>query len=309
MADLEKEPPKKIEAEDEEPIIELEDEIDAEPGDLLDLEQNLLDLEKEIGRRLGEEPEPDAERRAEPPELSTVGWDDAGGADRASGAAEKPLDDLDWLLSGLNQAVSPGTEKVEDVLENELLQGPFDEEEQFLEAEEIEDDEAPPPEVEKPALALDLPDAGRIDDELAWLDEPAGREAAEGDAFSSETPLPPSDVDLILGAPAFPTAEALFPPEPPGVETQPAAAPETALPAALAAAPLTGVPGTAAPAPESAPLSERIALSREEIESAVARLIAEKYGARIEAIIFEAIEKAVSKEIERLKGLLRDADL
>ena len=44
----------------------------------------------------------------------------------------------------------------------------------------------------------------------------------------------------------------------------------------------------------------------DQIDSILERVIREKFGGKIEGIIYEAIEKAVSKEIERLKGALLD---
>jgi len=44
--------------------------------------------------------------------------------------------------------------------------------------------------------------------------------------------------------------------------------------------------------------------STEHIDQAIERVINEKFAGRIENIIYEVIEKAVAKEIDRLKGVL-----
>ena len=43
---------------------------------------------------------------------------------------------------------------------------------------------------------------------------------------------------------------------------------------------------------------------RGKIDAAIERIINEKFSDKIEGIIYEVIEKAVSKEIDRLKGAL-----
>ena len=55
------------------------------------------------------------------------------------------------------------------------------------------------------------------------------------------------------------------------------------------------------PEPESV---ESLAVSPELIAATVERVLNEKYSAKIEKIIYEVIEKVVSKEIDRLKGVL-----
>jgi hypothetical protein len=51
-----------------------------------------------------------------------------------------------------------------------------------------------------------------------------------------------------------------------------------------------------------------IGIIPEHLDSVIARLIDEKFSARIENIIYEAIAKAVSKEIDRLKEMLLEND-
>ena len=52
---------------------------------------------------------------------------------------------------------------------------------------------------------------------------------------------------------------------------------------------------------------ESAGLSPEQIDKAIERVINEKFAGRIENIIYEVIEKAVAKEIDRLKGVLLDS--
>ena len=42
----------------------------------------------------------------------------------------------------------------------------------------------------------------------------------------------------------------------------------------------------------------------EQIDAAIERIINEKFSDKIEGIIYKVIEKAVSKEIDRIKGAL-----
>ena len=49
------------------------------------------------------------------------------------------------------------------------------------------------------------------------------------------------------------------------------------------------------------------AVTPDQIDSILERVIEEKFSGKIEDIIYEAIEKVVSKEINRLKGSLLDS--
>jgi hypothetical protein len=52
--------------------------------------------------------------------------------------------------------------------------------------------------------------------------------------------------------------------------------------------------------------AEAVSVTPDQIDAIVERVIKEKFGGNIETIIYEVIEKAVSKEIDRLKGALLD---
>ena len=53
---------------------------------------------------------------------------------------------------------------------------------------------------------------------------------------------------------------------------------------------------------------ESLPVTPDQIDSIIERVIKDKFGGNIENIIYEIIEKAVSKEIDRLKGALLDHD-
>ena len=58
--------------------------------------------------------------------------------------------------------------------------------------------------------------------------------------------------------------------------------------------------------PEVEDTTESLAVTPDQIDSMLERVIKDKLGGKIENIIYEVIEKAVSKEIDRLKGALLD---
>jgi len=60
--------------------------------------------------------------------------------------------------------------------------------------------------------------------------------------------------------------------------------------------------------PEPAMKAESPALTPEQVDKAIERLINEKFSGKIETIIYNVIEKTVSKEIDRLKGILLEDD-
>jgi len=82
-------------------------------------------------------------------------------------------------------------------------------------------------------------------------------------------------------------------------------------PLAPASAPLVPLP-PAAPTQtfiEAPSTIEGAALSNEQIEAAVERLIERRLGGSLESIVRRAVETAVTKEIKRLQQLLLDYDL
>jgi hypothetical protein len=57
-------------------------------------------------------------------------------------------------------------------------------------------------------------------------------------------------------------------------------------------------------AEETAEVADLGTISNQQIEDAIERLIHQNYSEKIETIIVQVIEKAVSKEIEKLKDML-----
>ena len=58
--------------------------------------------------------------------------------------------------------------------------------------------------------------------------------------------------------------------------------------------------------PEEDKEDEPLKVSSDQVDAIIERVINDKFGGKIEKVIYEAIEKAVSKEIDRLKGALLD---
>lgn len=334
MSDAKQSDPKRppIESLDDESVIDLVDEVSGGPadGDLSDLEKNLLNLERSFSRGLAETGE---ELRASPelPDLN-----DLAGFDFEEEDAERPVPDtlppatakeplptgmepeLDWLLDEVSPAEDPargagGTDN--DVTEI----SEFDE--QFLEVEDVLDiptpaeNESDDGNVDETLELLDIDDDG-IDNELVWFDDldpppDPGGGAPAGPA--GVAPLAPADARLFSDAPAADTTAAdLFD-----------AFVQSGLPVgddalatagllAAAAAPLTATPDTAALsqsqfADVSQPPAAN-ALTEDQIDAAVERVITRMYAGTIETIILQSIEKAVFKEIERLKNRLLEND-
>jgi hypothetical protein len=329
MADSEKRDPEepKTQAPDNgEPIIDLVDEVgdaDRGPG-FSDLEKNLLDLERAIGVSLGEEPAAEGETAFELPEIPDI--DVLGGEDpteeligseaeeqppahRGSGAATDS--DIDWLFQELGSRGSHG----KDVGSDAALGGvtditEFDEE--FLEAEEIDDDDDEPlglaqdhatEEDEEGIELLDFEEE-EADNEIVWLDEIAAEAAGDADDLPAISAAPDEEGrdELAPGAAAQPA-------ETGGSGTPDPYRPQPPPLAAAAVAPLLSPVGWSPQGPESdADPLEGALISPEQIEAAVERIIDQKFAGRIEAIILQAIEKAVSREIERLKRALLEND-
>ena len=327
MSDAKKSDPKRplIEYLDDELIIDLVDEVPGGPadGDLSDLEKNLLNLERSFSRGLEKTGE-DLRTSPELPDLNDLnGFDfEEDDAQRpASGtlppaAAKEPLPDstepeLDWLLDEVVYAPAADPARAAGGTDNEVTEiSEFDE--QFLDAEEImgsppaaEDESDGGNDEETPEL-LDLDD-NDTDNELVWFDDldtlpDHGAVAQAGQA--GVAPLEPADTRTTAADlfDAFVQVE-----KPAGGDAL-----ATAGLAAAAAARLTAITGTAAPTHSSTagglqpPAAN--ALTEDQIDAAVERVITRMYAGTIETIIRQSIEKAVYKEIERLKNRLLEDD-
>jgi hypothetical protein len=334
MSDSKKSDPKRpsIQFLDDEPIIDLVDEVSEGPadGDLSDLEKNLLTLDRSFGRGLEKTGE---DLRPFPglPDLNDLNGfdfeeDDAGrpasGA-LAPAAAKEPLPDgtepeLDWLLDEVASAPAEDPARGAGGTDNDVTEiMEFDE--QFLEAEEVIDgqpaaeDESDGENDDETLELLDLDDDD-IDNELVWfddLDKPPDHGGVAQAGQAGVAPIEPAGPRLFSDAPAADTTAAdLFDAfvqsgRPVGGDALVTAGPS-------AAAPLRALPDTAALSQSytvdvSQPPAAK-ALTKDQIDAAVERVITRMYAGTIETIIRQSIEKAVFKEIERLKNRLLEND-
>lgn len=307
-----------------EPIIDLVEEVGEAAGgpDLMDLEKNLLELERKIGISLGEDPQTDGEAAYELPEIpdiDAIDLDDASEgpmvpepgspAMTESDAQAAENRDIDWLFQELDGSgpAGPGKDTGADPgAITEITE--FDE--QFLEAEEIDEDplmlaedEPAEEEEEDDAELLDL-EEDEADNEIVWLDDIAAEAAGDAEDLA-EMPETPTGLEQAEPEPPLfgQEAESLVreAPEPPRPEFSPLAA--------AAVAPLLSPVGSS-PAEEAAAddLFGEAPISSEQIDAAVERIIERKFAGRIEAVIVQAIEKTVTREIEKLKRLLLEND-
>ncbi|HEX5682236.1 MAG TPA: hypothetical protein VFX82_15510 [Desulfobacterales bacterium] len=337
MSDSKKSDPKRpsIELPDDEPVIDLVDEVSGGPtdGDLSDLEKNLLTLDRSFARGL----EKTDENLRIVPELPDL--DDLNGFDfeeedaelPASGtlppaAAKEPLPDgtepeLDWLLDEVAFAPAADPAHGRGGMDNDVTEiSEFDE--QFMDAEEVLDD-PPAAEVESDDVnddetleLLDLDD-DEIDNELVWFDD-IDKPPAHGGVAQAEqaavAPVEPAGSRPFSDVPASDTTAAdLFDAFVQSGRPVGGDAPESAGPLAAAAAPLAAMPVAAALSQSyTVDVSQPPAantLTEDQIEAAVERVITRMYAGTIETVIRQAIEKAVLKEIERLKNHLLENDL
>ena len=337
MSDSKKSDPKRpsIEFPDDEPIIELVDEVSGGPADddLSDLEKNLLTLDRSFARGL-EKTGKDLRTFPELPDL-----DDLNGFDFEEDDAERPASDalptaaakepmpdgtepeLDWLLDEVAFAPAADPARGPGRTDNDVTEiSEFDE--QFLDAEEVIDG-PPAAEVESDDVnddetleLLDLDD-DEIDNELVWFDDIDKPPAHGGVAQAGQAgvaPLEPAGPRLFSDAPAADTTAAdLFDAFVQSGRPVGGDALESAGPLAAAAAPLAAIPVTAALSQSyTVDVSQPPAantLTEDQIEAAVERVITRMYAGTIETVIRQSIEKAVLKEIERLKNHLLENDL
>jgi hypothetical protein len=336
MSDSKKRDPKRapIESLDDEPIIDLVDEVPEGPvdGDLSDLEKNLLNLEQSFDHSLEKTGE-DLRPLPELPDLNDLdGFDleeddaeDVAPSTLPPAAVKEHLPngmepELDWLLDEDAPAPAQEPARAAGGTDNGVTEiSEFDE--QFLEAEEVVDgrpaaeEESGGGDEDETLELLDLDD-NDTDNELVWfddLDKPPDRGAEAQTEPAGVAPLEPAGPRLVSSAPAADTSAAdLFDAfvesgRPIGAEalagigslvTQlppPTAMPETAVLSQPRAAEVWQPPAAGV-------------LTEDQIDAAVERVITRMYAGTIETIILKSIEKAVSKEIERLKSRLLEND-
>jgi hypothetical protein len=334
MSDSKKSDPKQpsIEFLDDEPIIDLVDEVPGGPadGDLSDLEKNLLNIDRSFGRRL-EKPGEDLRTFSELPDL-----DDLNGFDFEEDDAERPVSgtlppaaakeplpngmepELDWLLDEIAAAPAEGPARGAGGTDNDVTEiTEFDE--QFLEAEEVIDGQAAAEDgsdTENEDEALELLDLNDddIDNELVWFDDIEKPHDHGGVAQAGQTsvaPPEPADPRLFSDTPAAgTTASDLFDAfvqsgRPAAGDALVTAGPPAA--ASLAAIPVTAALSQSDTVDVSQPAAAN-ALTENQVDAAVERVITRMYAGTIETIIRQSIEKAVLKEIERLKNRLLEND-
>ena len=337
MSDSKKSDPRRpsIEFPDDEPVIDLVDEVSGGPADydLSDLEKNLLNLERSFSRGLEKTGE-DSPPFPELPVLNDLNgfdFEEDNAQHPASGTlppkvAQEPLPngiepELDWLLDEVDSAPTADPARAAGGTDNDVTEiSEFDE--QFLEAEEIMDsppaaeDESGGGNDDETLELLDLDDHD-IDNELVWfddLDKPPAHGAVAQAGQSGVAPLEPAGPRLFSDAPAADTTAAdLFDAFVQSGRPVGGDALESAGPLAAAAAPLAAIPVTAALSQSyTVDVSQPPAantLTEDQIEAAVERVITRMYAGTIEMIIRQSIEKAVLKEIERLKNHLLENDL
>jgi hypothetical protein len=334
MSDSKKSDPAQpsIEFLDDEPIIDLVDEVPEGPADgaLSDLEKNLLNLDKSFSRGL-EKPGEDLRPFSELPDLDDLNgfdFEEDSAEHPASGTpppatANEPLPDgtepeLDWLLDEVAAAPAVGPARNAGGIDNDVTEiTEFDE--QFLEAEEVIDGQAAAEdgsdaENEEETLELLDLDDDDIDNELVWFDDiekPHVHSAVAQAGQDSAAPPEPADPRIFSDTPAAGTsASDLFDAfvqsgGPAGGDTLATAGPSTVAPlgAIPVAAALSRSETVDVPQPAAAN-----ALTEDQVDAAVERVITRMYAGTIETIIRQSIEKAVLKEIERVKNRLLEND-
>ena len=231
MNDSKKSDPKRapIESLDDEPIIDLVDEVPEGPvdGDLSDLEKNLLNLEQSFDHSLEETGE-DLRPLPELPDLNDLdGFDleedeaeDLAPSTLPTAVVKKHLPngmepELDWLLDEDAPAPAKKAARAAGGTDNGVTEiSEFDE--QFLEAEEVVDgrpaakDESDGGDEDETLELLDLDD-NDTDNELVWfddLDKPPDHGAEAQTEPAGVAPLEPADPRLVSSAPAADTSAA-----------------------------------------------------------------------------------------------------
>lgn len=205
-------------------------------------------------------------------------------------AADAPWEHLEF------EEATPPAESTGDAMDPASTSaGPVDEEED-LELIEIEDEE--------------VEEVDEVDDELVWFDdvdlepEPPSLESAAG-AETPATPPAAADPDLLSDTSA---ADVFSANVAAGVTPSDRASDFISSTAAASAAAPLATPPPASPIPppasEEPPDLGSMSVSTDQIEAALERVIERKLGGTLESLVLQAVETAVSNEIQRLKTLL-----
>jgi hypothetical protein len=299
----------------DEDIIDLVEEIpEGSPQHpLSELEQRLLDF--------GDQPPAAGSTDADLPELAdldSIDFDEEEDAPAAAAETASGSDMAPPSVESVEQPTVPGNE-IEEIFE-------FDE--QLLDAEdifEVEDilagplpaEKDPEPEEDQNLELIDVEEE-EIDDEIVWFDdletgapapEPMTEDAPpQATALDSKTDSGRETSALDVFAAHVETGLQDPKTDPSLASAELGAASAAAAAAAAFQAPVESAPGVSSPDSADAPLPVAAGHSPTEIEAALERVIERKLGGTIESIIQQAIETAVSKEIERLKRLLLEDD-
>jgi hypothetical protein len=188
-----------------------------------------------------------------------------------------------------------------------VLDGPNKDEDDFLELIEVEEDDTTE---DEEVIIFSKSEARTDEDEL---DSFFSKALAEEPAFEdgemepvAETPALSTDTAMATAPPADEDEEFDF-----GIESSEISQQVDRLDTFLADDPTTEPEVASLPAEPPAEAErpdEAVSVTPDQIDAIVERVIEEKFGGNIETIIYEVIEKAVSKEIDRLKGALLDGD-
>jgi hypothetical protein len=297
-----------VQPEEEEPIIDLIDEVPAgeKTLGLSDLEKNLLEFERRFGAGPAAPPagnDPAEVKLPDLDELEDLNFEEEDEALTPAASEDKSIADLeqhlDWLFAEESPPPAAAAPAGPAAKRDEVIEiAEF--EEQFLDAEEIPLEpaaaaRAPEPEEDEETLELLEVEEDAPDDELIWFDTPATTDPSQA---AAEAPAP--ETDEATAAPGTPAADTLF---------SGAIAPAAAVGAAASAVAAPAAPAPAVLQPDAPqPAIDLASIPMDRIEAAVANVIERTYSGRIEMIIRQAVEKAVTREIERLKNELLESE-
>lgn len=324
-SDKEKSPePSDIPApEEDDSIIDLVEEIEEEsPADLL------LQLDRQL-LGIGETLPTDELPATQLPDLGKLDFEeddeqpvrDGRLPETARSADDRPAENagMDWLFDPAGGVAAedrdePPAESEAAILPDAVLQKPSSEADPVLEPMDSPPAPAEAGDADDDIELIDIEEA-EPDNELKWLDDlkldklpsfagapvdaaapdprPAG---ADSDEFPETSAADVFAANVAFGGIALHGGTDDSPP------------PQPAAPARVPLAPLS----PAAPAqmsPEAPSPVEAAALSNEQIEAAVERLIERRLGGSLESIVRRAVETAITKEIKRLQQLLLDYDI
>lgn len=238
----------------------------------------------------------------------------------AAGDSEAPAlqKDIDWLLAPGDHATATEGDRLEDApagegSERRELNAVDPETEAILETLISPPAETGSGSEDEEIELIEIEDEDSdADDEIVWMDDldldqtpPAAEPTPEAEAPAN--PLSAADAALFPETSAADVFAANVASGLTNAETAPG---DVALPAAIAASAAFTAPSTPAPpaAPEAPPVADGFALSDEQFDAALERVIERRLGATLESIVLRAVETAVAGEIQRLKALLLDED-